>query len=77
MYFIHNSLKGKLFPESLNRFANMKLIYQFFEWCFLFLQKTRAQTLLPVTAAMIDKAEYNISEDIFRFDGIDIHQVRQ
>lgn len=51
----------------------MKLI---FGLCFLFLQKTRAQTLLPVTAAMIDKAEYNISEDIFRFDGIDIHQVR-
>lgn len=38
-------------------------------------KKNRAQTLLPVTAAMIDKAEYNVTEDMFRFNGADIHQV--
>jgi len=39
-------------------------------------KKNRSQTLLPVTAAMIEKAEYNAMEDIFRFNGIDIHQVK-
>jgi len=38
-------------------------------------KKNRSQTLLPITAAIIDKAEYNVTEDIFRFNGVDIHQV--
>lgn len=38
-------------------------------------KKTRAQSLLPVTAAIIHKADYNATEDVFRFDGIEIHQV--
>lgn len=35
----------------------------------------RSQTLLPVTGAMIHKADFNQIEDIFSFDGIDIHQI--
>jgi len=38
-------------------------------------KKSRAQSLLPVTAAIIQKAEYNATEDVFRFDGVEIHQV--
>jgi len=38
-------------------------------------KKTRAQSLLPVTAAILHKAEYNATEDVFRFEGIEIHQV--
>lgn len=38
-------------------------------------KKTRAQTLLPVTGAMLQKAEYNELEDIFTFEGNDIHQI--
>ena len=35
----------------------------------------RSQTLLPVTAAMIHKADFNQLEDMFSFEGIDIHQI--
>lgn len=38
-------------------------------------KKNRAQTLLPVTGAMLQKAQYNELEDIFTFEGNDIHQV--
>jgi len=38
-------------------------------------KKNRSQTLLPVTAAIINKAEYNATEDVFNFDGTDIHQI--
>lgn len=38
-------------------------------------KKSRAQSLLPVTAAIIHKADYNPTEDVFRFEGIEIHQV--
>jgi len=38
-------------------------------------KKNRSQTLLPVTAAMIHKADYNVTEDVFSFDGVEIHQV--
>jgi len=35
----------------------------------------RSQTLLPVTGAILHKAEYNVTEDVFRYEGVDIHQV--
>lgn len=35
----------------------------------------RSQTLLPVTAAMINKAEYNVTEDVFTYEGVEIHQI--
>ncbi|XP_065667311.1 replication protein A 32 kDa subunit isoform X2 [Hydra vulgaris] len=38
-------------------------------------KKNRSQTLLPITAAIFHKAEYNSTEDVFRHDDIDIHQV--
>jgi len=38
-------------------------------------KKNRSQTLLPITAAMINKAEYNATEDVFSFEGTDIHQI--
>jgi len=38
-------------------------------------KKSRAQSLLPVTAAIIQKADYNATEDVFRFEGVEIHQV--
>lgn len=38
-------------------------------------KKNRSQTLLPVTGAMLQKAEYNPTEDVFSFEGFDIHQV--
>lgn len=45
------------------------------KWKVWFLQKSRAQSLLPVTAAIIQKADYNATEDVFRFEGVEIHQV--
>jgi len=38
-------------------------------------KKNRSQTLLPVTGAIFHKAEYNQIEDVFIFEGTEIHQV--
>lgn len=38
-------------------------------------KKNRSQTLLPVTGAMLHKSESNQTEDVFSFQGVDIHQV--
>jgi len=38
-------------------------------------KKNRSQTLLPITGAMFHKADYNQAEDVFSFDGTEIHQV--
>lgn len=38
-------------------------------------KQQRSQSMLPVTAAIMHKAEYNTTEDVFRYEGTDIHQV--
>jgi len=38
-------------------------------------KKNRSQTLLPITGAIFQKAEYNQTEDVFTFEGTEIHQV--
>jgi len=38
-------------------------------------QQKRSQTLMPVTGAILAKAEYNVSDDVFSYNGVDIHQV--
>lgn len=38
-------------------------------------KKNRSQTLLPVTAAIIAKADYNVTEDVFSYEGTEIHQL--
>jgi len=38
-------------------------------------KKNRSQTLLPITGAIFHKADYNQIEDVFTFEGTEIHQV--
>lgn len=35
----------------------------------------RSQSLLPVTSAIMHKADYNTTDDVFKYEGVDIHQV--
>jgi len=38
-------------------------------------KQQRSQSLLPVTGAIMHKAEYNTTDDVFRYEGVDLHQV--